>query len=166
VLPEEVAKLIGKAGETVVMEVEKGAIKRIADAIGDSNPLYWDEEYARNSRCGGIIAPPGFTGWPAKWRWNLYLFYMPQYSDLYREWVDAMDKAGYTGRLDGGWEFDFFQLVRAGDTLACTPKITDIVERQGKSGTLTLTTFEMTYINQNGDVVSKTRNNMIYRSRS
>ena len=59
-LPEEVTKLIGKAGEVRVFQVEKGAIERFADAADDQNPLYYDEEYARNSRYGSIIAPPGF----------------------------------------------------------------------------------------------------------
>ena len=44
------------------MEVEKGAIKKYADAVDDHNPLYWDDEYAKNSRYGSIIAPPGFFG--------------------------------------------------------------------------------------------------------
>ena len=45
-LPSEVIKLIGNAGDITIMEVEKGAIKRYVDAIGDFNPIYWDDEYA------------------------------------------------------------------------------------------------------------------------
>ena len=56
-LPEEITAFIGKSEETVIMEVEKGAIKKFADAVDDPNPLYWDEEYARGSRYGSIIAP-------------------------------------------------------------------------------------------------------------
>ena len=43
-LPEEVAKFIGKTGDITVMEVEKGAIRRYDDAVGDFTPLYWDDE--------------------------------------------------------------------------------------------------------------------------
>mgnify|MGYP001037013885 CR=1 FL=1 len=39
-LSEEIRRLIGKAGETVITEVEKGAIKKFADAVNDFNPLY------------------------------------------------------------------------------------------------------------------------------
>ncbi len=36
--------------------VEKGVIKRYAVAVGDLNPLYLDEEYARKTFFGGRIA--------------------------------------------------------------------------------------------------------------
>src|SRR4030042_6455742 len=65
-LTEEMAEFIGKSIGTVACEVEKGFIKRFADAVEETNPLYWDEEYAAKSRYGLIIAPPGFFGWPVK----------------------------------------------------------------------------------------------------
>ena len=66
-LPEEITSFIGKDGGTRTFEVEKGAIRKFADAVDDQNLLYWDDEYARNSKYGNITAPPGFFGWPAKW---------------------------------------------------------------------------------------------------
>ena len=36
----------------------KDEIHLWCEALEDWNPLYWDEEYAKNSRYGGIIAPP------------------------------------------------------------------------------------------------------------
>lgn len=65
-IPESAKEFIGKAEPPHVREVEKGAIRRYADAVGNNNPLYSDEEYARNSKHCGIIAPPGFFGWPTK----------------------------------------------------------------------------------------------------
>lgn len=38
----------------------KKAIKRFVDAIGDPNPLWSNEEYARKSRYGKIVAPPSW----------------------------------------------------------------------------------------------------------
>src|SRR5262245_693847 len=40
--------------------VEAGDIMLFARALGDPNPIYSDAEYARTTRCGGIIAPPTF----------------------------------------------------------------------------------------------------------
>ena len=65
-IPEEIKKLIGTSGHPTLYEVEKGAIRRFADAVDDPNPLYHDEEYARKSKYGSMIAPPGFFGWPLK----------------------------------------------------------------------------------------------------
>jgi len=40
--------------------VEADAIRRFAESTGDLNPLYNEEEYARNTRWGKPIAQPGF----------------------------------------------------------------------------------------------------------
>ncbi len=58
-LSEEVKEFIGKGGEARVFEVEKGAIRRFADAVDDPNPLFRDDEHARNSQYGAIIARRG-----------------------------------------------------------------------------------------------------------
>src|SRR5699024_3946968 len=52
--------VIGLTSESFIFEVEKGHIRKFADSIGDSNPLYRDEEYAAKTTYGGIIAPPTF----------------------------------------------------------------------------------------------------------
>jgi len=41
--------------------VTKDLIRHFADASGDRNPLWRNDDYAKNSRWGGIIAPPCFT---------------------------------------------------------------------------------------------------------
>ena len=43
---EELTKFVGKTIGNSIFEVEKEPIRRFADAVGDQNPLYWDEEYA------------------------------------------------------------------------------------------------------------------------
>jgi len=63
---EELRRKIGIDWEPVVCNIEKGMIQRFAQAIDDPNPLWQDEEYARRSRYGSIIAPPTFiqtVGW-------------------------------------------------------------------------------------------------------
>ncbi len=45
-VPDELKQHIGKIDPPHVREVERGAIRRYADAVGNGNPLYFDEEYA------------------------------------------------------------------------------------------------------------------------
>jgi acyl dehydratase len=47
-----------KIGEEISRAVtfEKNAIKRFATLVGDMNPLHHDEEFAKSSRYGGLIA--------------------------------------------------------------------------------------------------------------
>ena len=60
---------INVESEPFVNPVEIGAIAKFARAIGDSNPLFTDEEAARNSRYGGVIAPPlhSVRDYPPPW---------------------------------------------------------------------------------------------------
>jgi acyl dehydratase len=41
--------------------VEKGAILMFARAVGDTNPIYYDEAYAKGTEVGSVIAPPTFV---------------------------------------------------------------------------------------------------------
>ena len=165
-LLEEVTEFIGKSEETVIMEVEKGAIKRFADAIDDPNPLYWDDEYARSSRFGSIIAPPGFFGWPATSRAKTQWFFgWPakweaegrHFSRLAEELKVILTEAGYTRNMVAELDYEFFSPVRAGDILSAAKTIKDVYERQGKTGKLVFVVLETTYTNQNGDLVAKER---------
>jgi acyl dehydratase len=38
--------LVGRESEPVVVEVERGMIRRFAEALGDANPIYVDEAAA------------------------------------------------------------------------------------------------------------------------
>ena len=38
------------------------AFRHVAEAYGDDNPLWWDEEYANGTEWGGPIAPPPLVG--------------------------------------------------------------------------------------------------------
>ena len=49
----------GELRATRLLTLTKEMIQKFARATEDLNPLYFDEEYAKKSRFGGIIAPPG-----------------------------------------------------------------------------------------------------------
>lgn len=154
-LEEVKQKFLGRAGEVMILEVEKGAIKRFVDAVGDPNPLYWDEEYARNTKYGSIIAPPGFFGWPVRPG--------PIHSKTLLEFFSAMFQAGYPGLLDGGIEYEFFVPVRPGDILVAVPKVVEIYERETRLGKLAFSIIETSYTNQNGALVAIARQTLIWR---
>lgn len=48
----------GQPRKTLPVTLTQEDIQRFARAIGDLNPLYFDEDYARKSPFGGLIAPP------------------------------------------------------------------------------------------------------------
>lgn len=51
---------IGKQSNKVSNTVERGSVKKFAEAIGDLHPIYFDEKTGKNSRFGRNIAPPTF----------------------------------------------------------------------------------------------------------
>jgi acyl dehydratase len=152
--------LMGKKGKPIVYEVTRTDIRKIADAVGDRNPLYWDDEYAARSKYGGIIAPPDFFGWPVKWGPNLPFVNISDLSAIL--FVEAT-KAGYHRAINAGMESEFILPIRPGDTLVATSEIVGIEEKEGKKGgKMLISTTETTIVNQNGDVVAKQRHNSIH----
>jgi acyl dehydratase len=152
-MTDSIKALIGVWAEPVVLEVERGAIARYADAIEDPNPLYRDEEYAKNSKYGGIIAPPGFFGWPVGG------------GDIEAGMgrvVGAVAESGMLRILDGGIELNFYIPVRAGDTLVTYGRLADAREKETKSqGTMLFLILENKYLNQNGALVAVARQTLI-----
>ena len=149
-ITDELKRMIGVPSEPVVFKVEAGAIQRYAQAIGDSNPLFNDVDYAKKSKYGRMICPPGFAGWPVKAGFSVFKL------------VDSLIKAGAPTRLlDGGVEFEFLEPIGAGDTLVATTKIASITEKETKMGKTMFTTIEITFLNQNGNVALKSRSTMI-----
>ena len=127
---------IGLEGSPVTTEVEKGAIIKFAQAIGDDNPVFNDDEAARNSRYGGLIAPPTFLRSMASSRPELP-FDFP-----------------FNRRLDGGSEWEYFEPVRPGDRITSVARIEDISERTGRLGLMIIMSTVTTYRNQFDQVVA------------
>jgi len=134
---DEIKGLIGIETGPVIIEVEKGMIKRLAEAVEDPNPLWQDEEYARKSKYGRIIAPPGFL------HTAMMVGKKPEIPQL----------ASMT-RLDGGGDWQYFAPIKVGDRLTFTSKLTNVRVREGETGKTFFLTTEMTWRNQEGEMVA------------
>jgi len=155
-ISEDMRALIGYSGEPVVLEVERGAIKRFCGAVGDDNPLFTDSAHAEKGPHGEIVCPPGFFGWPVK--------ASPPSSPTPNQVVLAeFAKNGFPGLLDGGVDYELLLPIRAGDVLVSSARVADIYEREGRAGKSLFGVFETTYTNQNGDVVARAFATMIGR---
>ncbi|OHX53900.1 dehydratase [Planococcus salinarum] len=53
-------EIIGKKSGKVKNRIERGAVKKFVEALGNSSPLFTDEEAGKRSRYGRNIAPPTF----------------------------------------------------------------------------------------------------------
>jgi len=138
---------IGRTTEMTTMDVEKGHIRRFAQAIGDDNPLYYDEEYAKKSRYGGIITPPTFP--------TVFGFEGGRV-------LEGLD-INFARLLHGEQEYEYFKPIMAGDTIRFSTKIIDITEKEGKSGVMDIITTEMTGHNQKDEKVFVGRSTVVIR---
>ena len=127
---------IGLEGPPVTTEIEKGAIIKFAQAIEDDNPVFNDEEAARKSQYGGLIAPPTFLRSVRSSRREVP-FDIP-----------------YNNGLDGGSDWEYFEPVRPGDLITTVSRINDMQERSGRMGVMIITTTVTTYTNQFDQVVA------------
>ena len=106
-------------------EITKDSIKHLVDAMGDTNPLYRDEEYAKNTKYGTLIAPPM---WPFSIVYGHYPeFALPQYITLYC-----------------GDELEWFLPAADGDVIDWrTVFPVEVVEKETKAGGSTIFTKGM-----------------------
>ena len=144
VITQEMRETIGVESEPVTHEVEKSAIIRFAQAIGDPNPIFSDEDGARQSRYGDFIAPPTFL----------------RSLDASPTRVQVANP--YPAFLDGGSQWEYFEPVRPGDRIAVTVMIAEIFERQGRLGNTLFVISESRYVNQAGDMVATQRGTDIW----
>jgi acyl dehydratase len=158
--PDALKHLIGKKSRPRIHEVTRLDIRKIADAAGDRNPLYWDDDYAAGTRYGGIIAPPDFFGWPVKWAPDQTFV---NSSELEEYMFIELTKAGYNRAINAGMASEFYKPIRPGDTLVISTEIVSIEEKEGKKGgKMLLSSMETTVVNQNGDIVARQRQNGIH----
>lgn len=155
-IPAEVRALIGR--ETVhVYDVTAKDIRRYAQAIGDSNPLYRDERYARTTRYGGIIAPPlfcqslAFEDVPAE---ELRADGLPKELDV---------PLPVTRAVGGSSVFDVGELIRPGDVITVKKTISDVYKKVGKTGEMYFVVLDTTYVNQRGQMVAREKATFIQR---
>jgi acyl dehydratase len=138
--------LIGRESEPTVVEVEKGAIRRFAEALGDPNPLAQDEAAARAAGHAGLVAPPTFAvtlGWSERFRHSLDL--------------------GTRSVLHGEQSFEYARPIVSGDRLLVKSRVADVQERAGASGPMDVLVIEDEGRGEKGELVFKARSTFILR---
>jgi acyl dehydratase len=138
--------LIGRESEPVLHEVEKGAVRRFAEALGDPNPIYVDETAARAAGHPGLVAPPTF---PVVLTSN----------ERFRHSLDL----GTRSILHGEQQFEYVRPILAGDRIVVRSKVADVLERAGASGPMDVIVIEDEGRDEQGELVFKTRAMLILR---
>lgn len=142
---------IGHSFPPFTIEVERGKIRELALAIGDSNPIYSSKEAAQAAGFEDVplypTSPTTFTFWGNRQGGN-------QLASL---GINVMRI------LHGEEEYEYLAPVYPGDVLTGVMKVVDGKTRQGQAGSMDIITTETSYTNQHGTNVLKARSVIIVR---
>ena len=153
-VPSEVEALRGKEYTwQATDEVGKTSLRLFALSINHRDPLFFDQEAARQSKYGGIVAPPTFIC--ETWQYRT--------GDLSCK-GDPVDWVGIPvgGQpLRAGDEYEFFHPLRPEDVLSVRMRISDVYLKSGKSGPMIFIIFEYAYKNQDGKLLARHRESLV-----
>jgi hypothetical protein len=150
----------------------------------DDDPVYYNEDYAKNTKYKGIVCPPLFLSHVNRRR--------PGTPDPLKALIDnpeldGLGAGGGTGAepgegggsrgaslprlnfpglartLNGGTAGEFFRLLRPGDRIKSKQRLASVVEREGREGKMVITTTERIVHNQNDELIAIIRNTGIRR---
>jgi len=134
IITEELNSLLNVEFGPEAYEIEKGMLRRFAEAIDDPNPRWLKE------------APPTF---PAALVPTAMLHKLLN--------IDIPLKR----LLNGTSELEYLQPIKAGDVISVTAKLTRLRQVPGAEGPTLFMFTEMTYANQRGEVIVKGKNTYI-----
>jgi len=106
-------------------------------------PIYWDEDYARTTRWGGVIAPQDFN--PFTWPID-----RPRPATR----VTPLGGPGLAS-MNGGMKDTYGVPMRPGDVITSRARLADFEERRGRLGLTIYVHNELEWTNQTGQLVRR-----------
>ena len=136
IITDEMRSFIGLESDPITYVVEKHSIEHFARAIGESNPIYFDEQFAKDN-VGGIIAPPTF----------IRLFRPKR---LEKQFPDS-----FSNLVDGGSSYTFHEKIFVGDQITVVSKLKDLFIKSGSFGDMMFKISLTSYTNQKNILVAE-----------
>ena len=172
----EVQGTIGVVGDMVEMMgiVDQEYLRRFAQALMDPDPMYWDEEWAKNSKFGKLTVPPIMVSYMSS---RIPLGGGDPVTQAFAEnpFSDGIGSVKKFGELptvptdlvrvvNGGNELELYEYPSIGDRIKFQHRYSDIRERVGREGNaFLLITRETKFYNQDDHLLCVTRATTIRR---
>jgi acyl dehydratase len=137
---------VGRESPPRVYDVERGHIRRFAEAVGDANPIYFDEAAAQAAGHPRIPAPPTFA-----------IALRPHDP---REGIDI----DWKKLLLGEQEFAYERRLYAGDRVTVVGRIAEAYVKEGKAGVMDFMVLETRATDDSGALVFTTRTTVVIKS--
>ena len=149
-ITDEIRRLLNVERDVLVSPpISASDIRKWAIAVywPDTPPQqFWDAEYAKTSRWGGIIAPEEFNpfAWPIERR-------------------EATRLGGPQGKgpgqrgMNGGSEATYYTPMRPRDVIRSSTQLAEVYEKTGRLGVMMFLVNETTWTNQEGERIKVDR---------
>lgn len=147
--------------------VEASHIMMFARSVADDNQIYYDDEYAKTTEPGAIIAPPTFVQASAQFDPDYFLrpkVGAPWFGSgkeptgIKRESSGEGGGGGGGGGLHAEQHYEYHRNPKAGDVLTAETKPGKTWEKEGRrSGKLVFSESITEYRDQNGELVVTAR---------
>ena len=152
-IPSESLARVGEVlAGPVTVPIDRREAQRYAYAVGDENPLYFDEKPAHSAGYRTITVPPLFI---------THALVLPKPANTLRE--DGLYEDTTSVQLEvsrmmfGGEEWDFIEPVCVGDEITATTRLADLDQKEGSKGPFVRLVRETTFVNQDEQVVARSR---------
>lgn len=150
------AESLARVGEVmsgpVTVVIDRREAQRYAYAVGDENPIYFDEVAAHDAGYRTLVAPPTYV---------THAVVQPRSVSNLR--TDGLYRDGTGVRLlvdrvmFGGEEWDFLEPVCIGDEITAVTRLAALDQKQGSKGPFVRQVRETTFVNQFGTEVARSR---------
>jgi acyl dehydratase len=159
---ERIEKYVGKPmgpPQVAPDPVNVPMIRHWVAALDDRNPVYLDDEFAKKTRHGGIVAPPAMLQ-----AWSMP---SPKIEGIAERGgspveidadnvIRALDREGFTGTLATNSELEFVRYLRPGDLLHTSNELESISSRKTTGlGQGYFVTWVTSYETTEGEVVGR-----------
>jgi hypothetical protein len=172
IVPEACLKYIGMESETETAcdPVERGAVRRFAQAIMDEDPVYWGP-VKNNERYGGPVAPALYTAHIFRRPFGSEDLLTSKARDPDFDGIGATAAQGLPeieplrgyALLNGGIEVEFFRYARHGETVRLKSRYAAITGKETSKGAMIFVVIESEYRTGAGELLIKTRRTQIRR---
>jgi acyl dehydratase len=149
-------EVVGVENDMGSFEVTKDAILNFCKAIGETNPLFTDEEAAKSGPYGGLVAPPTFYA-VARLQGGRGLD--PKVTLGGTPIGELKEYRGF----NAGQHCTFMMPMRPGDTITAKNQIADVYEKTGRTGRMVFVVRRTTYYNQQGEKVAEVDQSTVNR---
>ena len=132
----------------VIFDIEKQRVKFFSKATGQTDPIYFDEDAAKERGFPSLLAPPTFLTTVSHEQKNPYQYL----HDL---------SINMKNVLHAGQSYKYHDLVFAGDQITMESKIKNMYDK--KNGSLQFIEFESIFLNQNKKLTVESLSTLVIR---